>query len=99
MGSLSDFSTGAGTSVASDSPTGRLASIPTGSMRAGDLAYVNDPTGGLLGANNQAFAFVPWSKTAVAAGDVYYADVANSDPLKAGRWHRVVLPYAVAPTP
>lgn len=96
MGALSDYSIGSGTSVSGASA---LPGIATGALRAGDLAYVNDPLGGLIAPNNSYFAFVPWSKTAVAAGDVYYADIAGGVPTNAGRWHRVTLPFAVAPTP
>lgn len=96
MGALSDYSIGSGTSV---SAATALPGLSTGAMRAGDLAYVNDPTGSLVAPSNAFFAFVPWSKTAIAAGNVYYADVAGGDPLKAGRWHRVNTAFAVAPTP
>lgn len=99
MGSLSDYSTGAGTSVDAAFVSSTLRSIPTGSLRAGDLAYANDPAGGALGAQNKVFAFIPWSKTAIAAGDVYYADIANQDPLLPGRWHRVSTAYVVPPAP
>lgn len=96
MGALSDYSIGSGTSV---SAATALVGIATGALRAGDLAYVNDPTGVLTAPSNAFFAFVPWSKTLIAAGDVYYADISGSLPGNAGRWHRVNTAFAVNPTP
>ena len=100
MGSNSDYSIGAGTSVDFAFIANSLRGIPTGGMRDGDLAFVNDPAGGApaLGAN-RIFAFISWSKSPIAPGDVYYADISNGNSLNPGRWHRVNTLFSTLPTP
>lgn len=81
MGSLSDYSIGAGTSVAS---VAALSAIPTSGLRRGDLAAVDltDP------GSYEYWAFDPTS-TAAVNGNCVLADVALNSANNAGRWQKV----------
>ena len=87
MGSLSDFSVGTGTSPFSASSG--LTSVPTQSLRAGDLAYIQNVNTNTF----QWWAFDPASTKAVDA-DTVYADIAQNTPANAGRWRRTNIAYA-----
>lgn len=92
MGALSGYSIGVGSYVKTQA---ELLSIPSGSLRPGDLAFVS---GDGTAAKNGYYAFIPWSTTAVG-NTVAYADIANSTPGTAGRWHQLTLAITTAPTP
>lgn len=83
MGSLSDYSIGAGTSVAS---VAALSTLPTSGLRRGDLAAVDltDP------GSYEYWAFDPTS-TAAVTGNCVLADIALNSANNAGRWQKVSL--------
>ena len=86
MGALSDYSIGAGTSVASSAA---LTSIPTASLRRGDLAAVDltDPQ------SFEYWAYDPSSLLAVGS-DVVLADSALDSAANPGRWLRANIVLA-----
>ena len=99
MGALSDYSIGSGTSV---SAATALVGIATGALRAGDLAFVSVPNAAVPSSatspDNEYFAFVPWSKNAPAAGQVYFADVSGGLLANPGRWHRLNITFGTQPS-